>query len=662
MRGRLAARPAIRGVLMHDKVSSRHALISFRDGVFFIQDISRNGVSLNSPDNRLDCERPYALKAGDVIFIEPYEIDVSVETRPERQAFPPLAEDDPSARPPSVDVGDTSPQNAAPLLGPRSAATALPAAASPGLAWGLIDLANVLEGAGLPSAQVTPELAQEFGQMLRVVVAGLIDLLQGRWRIKEEFRMRQTVFHPTTNNPLKFSANVEDALHNLLVKRNPAYLGAVDALADAFDDLRDHQLATLTGMRGAFEAMRAEFDPDGTRLKMTKERGDAFARFEEEFARAYQVQFQKLRVQRRARGEEAPHAPATPIPAGYDPLSLSEDAIAPPEADPHVRTDDPTSRELDGSAGPLKKGVVGRAADVTATVVSAMAGALGFLRRKKDCSEESDTVKCSVFAPATVKKGADVLIQVFAHVPGDAAQVRTLAEAFDNRTSGRAAKLLDQQVQRGAALTFSLSMPGIPIADPTQSLVWRGIPDAVQFVAHIPPTHRDGSLIGTVLVCQDTVPFGHLKFILEVVAHETGERDQPSAAAQAWKRYRHAFISYASSDRAEVLKRVQMLDRTGIDYFQDLLSLDPGERWARTLYRKIDESDVFFLFWSTAAKKSEWVMKEVRYAMERHAGDEMAPPEIVPVLIEGPPPVPPPPELKGLHFNDKFLYFIAGSP
>ena len=44
---------------------------------------------------------------------------------------------------------------------------------------------------------MTPELAQEFGQMLRVVVAGLIDLLQGRWRIKEEFRMRQTVFHPT---------------------------------------------------------------------------------------------------------------------------------------------------------------------------------------------------------------------------------------------------------------------------------------------------------------------------------------------------------------------------------------------------------------------------------------------------------------------------------
>jgi hypothetical protein len=134
-----------------------------------------------------------------------------------------------------------------------------------------------------------------------------------------------------------------------------------------------------------------------------------------------------------------------------------------------------------------------------------------------------------------------------------------------------------------------------------------------------------------------------------------------SPARQTWRRYHHAFISYASEDRAEVLKRTQMLKLVSIDFFQDLLSIEPGERWAKALYKNIDKSDVFFLFWSTAAKNSEWVMKEVRYAIERHGGDDLAPPEIVPVLIEGPPPVAPPPELKDLHFNDRFLYFIAGS-
>jgi hypothetical protein len=104
-----------------------------------------------------------------------------------------------------------------------------------------------------------------------------------------------------------------------------------------------------------------------------------------------------------------------------------------------------------------------------------------------------------------------------------------------------------------------------------------------------------------------------------------------------------------------------MLARCRIDFFQDLLTLDPGERWQRALYKMIDRSDVVFLFWSRAARDSEWVRKEIQYALDRKAGNEVAAPEIVPIIIEGPPPVPAPPELAALHFNDPFLYFIAGS-
>jgi type VI secretion system protein ImpI len=123
-------------------------------------------------------------------------------------------------------------------------------------------LADVLVGAGLEGVAVTPELARAFGQILRVVVEGVMDVLQARQRLKDEFRMGVTTFRHTDNNPLKFSANVEDALHNLLVKRNAAYLGPVEAFEDAFDDLRHHQMAMLAGMRAAFEAMVADFEPE----------------------------------------------------------------------------------------------------------------------------------------------------------------------------------------------------------------------------------------------------------------------------------------------------------------------------------------------------------------------------------------------------------------
>jgi type VI secretion system FHA domain protein len=80
--------------------------------------------------------------------------------------------------------------------------------------------------------------------------------------MKDDLRLRGTTFKAAHNNPLKFSANTDDAFHNLLVKRNAAYLKPADAFEDAFNDLRDHQNAIMSAMRLAFEAMLAQFDPE----------------------------------------------------------------------------------------------------------------------------------------------------------------------------------------------------------------------------------------------------------------------------------------------------------------------------------------------------------------------------------------------------------------
>jgi len=195
-----------------------------------------------------------------------------------------------------------------------------------------------MAGAGVPDAAITPELSRNLGHILRIVVSGLMDILQSRQRIKEEFGIQHTMFRPVDNNPLKFSANVEDALHNLLVKRNAAYLGPVEAFADAFDDLRDHQLAMLAGLRVAFDSMLGEFDADKIQeefdtamgkhalplmpakmrywelyrerqQQMRKDADETFERlFGEEFKRAYEEQFRKLKAARRTRTQPAPDA------------------------------------------------------------------------------------------------------------------------------------------------------------------------------------------------------------------------------------------------------------------------------------------------------------------------------------------------------------------
>ena len=75
-------------VLPHTKVSKEHARISCVDGAFYIEDTSRNGVGLNSSKNRLAKGRTYPLTSGDRLFIDPYEISVSVES----QAYQPYEE------------------------------------------------------------------------------------------------------------------------------------------------------------------------------------------------------------------------------------------------------------------------------------------------------------------------------------------------------------------------------------------------------------------------------------------------------------------------------------------------------------------------------------------------------------------------------------------
>jgi type VI secretion system FHA domain protein len=227
---------------------------------------------------------------------------------------------------------------AAPQPPPQAARDAVPPAegadpSDPGLV-------AVLEGAGLERAPVTLEFARSFGQIFRVVVSGVMDVLRSRQQIKDEFRMRMTQFRVADNNPLKFSANVDDALHNLLVKRNAAYLEPVEAFEDAFDDLRDHQMAMLAGMRVAFDAMLAQFNPDllqqefdrqlkrGSILNVTarlrywdlyRERQEALLKdteatfrrlFGEEFTKAYEEQLRRLKAERRARdaGSRPPDA------------------------------------------------------------------------------------------------------------------------------------------------------------------------------------------------------------------------------------------------------------------------------------------------------------------------------------------------------------------
>ncbi|HKE46334.1 MAG TPA: type VI secretion system-associated FHA domain protein TagH [Steroidobacteraceae bacterium] len=195
---------------------------------------------------------------------------------------------------------------------------------------GALDVDQFLRSAGVDPGTVPPETAAAMGNVLRSIVQGVIDVLRARSEIKTEFRLPVTRVKTTENNPLKFSVNAEDALNSLLGKRNPAYMPAINAFDDAFDDIRFHQMAMLAGMRAAFEHMLERFEPAALQelfdrqlkrggllampskmkywelygamfAELAGDREDSFRRlFGEEFAKAYEEQLERLKRNRSA--------------------------------------------------------------------------------------------------------------------------------------------------------------------------------------------------------------------------------------------------------------------------------------------------------------------------------------------------------------------------
>lgn len=272
----------------------------------------------------------------------------------------------------------------------------------------------------------------------------------------------------------------------------------------------------------------------------------------------------------------------------------------------------------------------------------------------KPVATDAEAVDSAVFSPPHVARDSVFLVQVFLYPPRAATQVDMQARQADETAQRRGTYSLPLDLPLGTRIDLHLEFPGLIVPEPDAMLVWRGSPTAAQFEVAVPANAAGVQVIGRVRIAVAGVPAGTLRFQVTLTAVGTSPGAVDARELKA-RRYRRAFVSYSSQDRAEVLRRVQAFRIAGLSVFQDILDLDPGERWQKALYHEIDNCDLFLLFWSHAAAASEWVGKEIEYALARKGGDEEQPPDIQPVPIEGPPIVPPPVSLHHLHFNDALL-------
>ncbi|HKS54958.1 MAG TPA: type VI secretion system-associated FHA domain protein TagH [Steroidobacteraceae bacterium] len=120
-------------------------------------------------------------------------------------------------------------------------------------------------GAGIDPASL-PGDAQNVlltlaGQMLRESVLGLMDGLKGRTDLKNRLRLSQTTIQPGENNPLKFSASVDEAVLKLLDPHSSRYLGPIEAIRESFADIRTHQTALVGAIQAAVDELMNRIEP-----------------------------------------------------------------------------------------------------------------------------------------------------------------------------------------------------------------------------------------------------------------------------------------------------------------------------------------------------------------------------------------------------------------
>jgi hypothetical protein len=272
------------------------------------------------------------------------------------------------------------------------------------------------------------------------------------------------------------------------------------------------------------------------------------------------------------------------------------------------------------------------------------------------CDSPCENAEVSVFSEERLQRASQALVQVFIHAKADRDAAAKESAQRDESSTCRGRHTLAVDVEVGTAITLHLTSSGLEIKQPVQTVTWNGKLESVSYAVRAPNDAPLGKVICTLSVSVRDIPVGYVRFTVTI--EEDRGNPKTSFVGDSAHRYERAFISYASKDRSEVLKRIPMLRIHRIEFFQDLLSLEPGDEWEERIYEEIESSDLFLLFWSSAALDSEWVKREWMHALKCRGSGKDGTPDIYPVLIEGPPVPSPPEELKRFHFRD-FLAYIA---
>jgi hypothetical protein len=263
---------------------------------------------------------------------------------------------------------------------------------------------------------------------------------------------------------------------------------------------------------------------------------------------------------------------------------------------------------------------------------------------------KKDRVHFTITAPPKVEEQSSFIINLWTHLDQQREELLKRAREMAEEGKIKIQSVGPEHVTRGTKLLAALQINDLNVKDPIKSILWEGEIASTNYSVNVPKGVSGGKKDGTIKIFVEGCLITTLDFKI-IISDTAKEIEQIPTIV---KQYHKAFCCYASADRNQVIYCIQGIKKVAPDMeiFLDVLLLRSGENWEEKIREIIPQNDIFYLFWSQNAKKSKWVEKEWRCALETKGLDFIDP---VPLSREI---IPPPPELEGKHFYNGILRFI----
>lgn len=238
-------------------------------------------------------------------------------------------------------------------------------------------------------------------------------------------------------------------------------------------------------------------------------------------------------------------------------------------------------------------------------------------------------VYSSVFAPSEIGFESHMLVQVYLHKYEETEKIKELALESQYGAERRDYIPLQCKLRLGDTVNVVLSIYGRRLVmTEKKSMVWQGSFSKCSFDYFVPfncPVNDELSC--KVLLMVNGIPVGEMNFITRL---SFNPRKLNSNIVS--HKYKKVFISYAHKDESKVKSFHEGLKLFKIEHFFDRAYLEAGDIYPQVIKDYIDTADLFVLFWSENASKSDYVQKERKQALER-AFPQVSPAEAAKLTI-----------------------------